>query len=103
MTNPEFKIDFDVFSYAIPFVSFALDHSIKRVRNVQNAEKSIYVFLKLALIVYYLGVYVMSLELRGVQDSSKLDKFYLLTTINLFAFPTISSVYSALLYYGKLK
>jgi hypothetical protein len=31
--NPDFKIDFDVFSYVIPFVSFVLDHSIKRVTN----------------------------------------------------------------------
>jgi len=33
MNNSGFKIDFDVFSYAIPFISFVLDHSIKRVTN----------------------------------------------------------------------
>ena len=68
MTNPDFKIDFDVFSYVIPFVSFVLDHSIKRVTNTPNPEKQIWVFMKLALIVYYLGVYVMSLEIRGNSD-----------------------------------
>lgn len=34
MRNTDYKIEFDVFSYAIPFVSFVLDHSIKRVKHV---------------------------------------------------------------------
>ncbi len=68
MNNPQFQIGFDVFSYVIPFVSFVLDHSIKRVTNSQFPEKSIWVFLKLAMIVYYLGVYVMSLEIKGASE-----------------------------------
>ena len=96
--NSEFKIDFDVFSYAIPFVSFVLDHSIKRVTNQNNQEKSIWVFLKLAIIVYYLGVYVMSLEIKAGSDSAEQNKFYTLTTIDLLAFPLVSGVYSWALY-----
>ena len=100
--NPDFKIDFDVFSYVIPFVSFVLDHSIKRVTNTQNPEKQIWVFMKLAMIVYYLGVYVMSLEIRGNSDLDKLSKFYVLTTINLILFPIVSGSYSYALLKGKL-
>ena len=69
MNNMEFKVQFDVFSYAIPFVSFVLDHSVKRIAigYFYNGatEKSIWVFLKLAMIVYYLGIYVMTLEIKG--------------------------------------
>ncbi len=66
--DPKFAIDFDVFSYAIPFVSFVLDHSIKKIKLAQNQEKSLWVFLKLALIIYYLGMYVMSLEIQGAEN-----------------------------------
>ena len=102
VSNETYKIDFDVFSYAIPFVSFVLDHSIKRVVNTHNNEKSLYVFLKLAFIVYYLGVYVMSLEIRGSPDPEKLNKFFVMSTINLILFPILSSVYSVLLFKGML-
>ena len=102
MNNPEFKIDFDVFSYAIPFVSFVLDHSIKRVTNIQNHERSIWVFLKLSMIVYYLGVYVMSLEIQGAQNLNSLNNFFIMTTVNLIFFPILSGIYSSLLYKGKL-
>ena len=100
--NPDFKIDFDVFSYVIPFVSFVLDHSIKRVTNSQQPEKSIWVFLKLAMIVYYLGVYVMSLEIRGSENVDEINKFFVLTTINLLLFPVLSGLYSWALLMGKL-
>jgi hypothetical protein len=69
--NVDFKVEFDVFSYAIPFVSFVLDHSIKRIAGHTNAEKSVWVFLKLFLIVYYLGVYVMSLEVKGGKEEAR--------------------------------
>ena len=64
VNNPDFVVTFDVFSYAIPFVSFVLDHGVKRVENSRRTEKSIWVFTKLAMIVYYLGIYVMSLEIK---------------------------------------
>ena len=58
--------------------------------------------MKLAMIVYYLGVYVMSLEIRGNSDLEKLSKFYVLTTINLLLFPIVSGSYSYALLKGKL-
>jgi hypothetical protein len=61
-----------------------------------------WVFLKLALIVYYLGVYVMSLEVRGTQKFENLSNFYVLTTINLVIFPFLSGSYSYALLKGKL-
>ena len=102
INNPKFQIGFDVFSYVIPFVSFVLDHSIKRVTNSQFPEKSFWVFIKLALIVYYLGVYVMSLEISGAAELSQLNKFFALTTANLILFPILSGMYSYALLKGKL-
>mmetsp|Transcript_10866 Transcript_10866/g.18185 ORF Transcript_10866/g.18185 Transcript_10866/m.18185 type:complete len:181 (-) Transcript_10866:33-575(-) len=102
MSNPEFKIDFDVFSYVIPFISFVLDHSIKRVINSPHPEKSIWVFIKLSLVVQYLGFYVMSLEISGNAELEKINKFYVITTINLILFPLLSSLYSYALSKGSL-
>lgn len=102
MANSDYKIDFDVFSYAIPFVSFVLDHCIKRVKPNQSPEKSIFVFFKLFFIVFYLGVYVMSLEQRGAADSHNISKFYILVSVNLLLFPVFTSLYSYLLARGKL-
>ena len=66
-----------MFSYAIPFVSFVLDHGVKRVENSRRTEKSIWVFTKLAMLIYYLGVYVMSLEIKTSNIKEPvLDKFY---------------------------
>lgn len=50
---------FNIFTYTLPFVAFILDHSTKKIKNIN--EKTIYVFLKVVLIVYYLGVYVLAL------------------------------------------
>ena len=83
-------------------MSFVLDHSIKRIINSQEPEKSIFVFLKLSMIVYYLGIYVLSLELKGDQNSEQINKFFVLTTVNLLLFPILSGLYSYLLYKGKL-
>ena len=102
MRNTEYKIDFDVFSYAIPFVGFVLDHSIKRVKPGQVKEKSIFVLLKLFYITFYLGVYVMSLEQQGAAQASDLSTFYVLVSANLILFPLLSSSYSLLLYRGRL-
>ena len=92
-----------MFSYAIPFVSFVLDHGVKRVENSRRTEKSIWVFTKLAMIIYYLGVYVMSLEIKTSNIKEPvLDKFYILSTINLFMFPLLNCAYSYALKKGKL-
>jgi hypothetical protein len=61
-----------------------------------------WVFLKLALIVYYLGIYVMSLEVRGTQKFENLSNFFVLTTINLVFFPFLSAAYSYALLKGRL-
>lgn len=62
ISNPTYLVNFDVFSYVIPFISFMLDHIIKKVNPGTTPEKSMYVFFKLLFIVYYLGVYVLSLD-----------------------------------------
>ena len=56
----EIKISFNIFTYTLPFVSFILDHSTKRLRNLP--EKSLYLMFKLVAIVYYLGAYVLALQ-----------------------------------------
>ena len=61
-----------------------------------------WVFLKLTMIVYYLGVYVMSLEIQGAQSWTALNNFFVLTTINLIMFPILSGIYSSMLFKGKL-
>lgn len=53
------RLNFNIFTYTLPFVAFILDHSTKRLKNIQ--EKNIYILLKLAVIVYYLGIYVIAL------------------------------------------
>jgi hypothetical protein len=99
--NPEFTIQFDVFSYVLPFISFVLDHAIKRVTNQTNPEHGAFVFLKLCAVVYYLGVYVMSLEMKGSPDNH-VHAVFLQSTINLIAFPVLSCLYAYALYKTKL-
>ena len=60
--DPEYepvKMSFNLFTYTLPFVAFILDHSTKKILNLQ--EKSIYILVKLMIIIYYLGVYVLAL------------------------------------------
>ena len=61
-TNPAdtIKINFNIFTYTLPFVAFIFDHSTKRLMNLP--EKSLYLMLKLIAIVYYLGAYVLALQ-----------------------------------------
>ena len=98
-------INFDVFSYVLPFISFVLDHAIKKARNITNPENGIWVFLKLLVVVYYLGIYVMALEANGFnnEDRPQFSNMYILSTINLITFPVLASGYSYALYLGKLK
>jgi hypothetical protein len=53
------KMDFNIFTYTLPFVAFILDHSTKKVKNI--GEKSVFIFIKLIIIIYYLGAYVLAL------------------------------------------
>lgn len=59
-------------------------------------------FLKLFYIIFYLGVYVMSLEQQGAALASEVSAFYVLVSVNLLVFPLFSSAYSLLLYRGRL-
>src|ERR1035437_4226703 len=56
----EEQMNFNIFTYTIPFVAFILDHSTKKLINLN--EKNIYVVAKLLVIIYYLGVYVLALQ-----------------------------------------
>ena len=53
------RLNFNIFTYTLPFVAFILDHSTKRLKSIQ--EKNLYILLKLAIIVYYLVIYVIAL------------------------------------------
>lgn len=57
--DSEVKVTFNIFTYTLPFISFILDHSLKRLNNLP--EKSIYIMVKLIAIIYYLGTYVLAL------------------------------------------
>ncbi len=57
--NDDSKMNFNIFTYTLPFVAFILDHSTKRIKNLN--EKSLYILIKLVLIIYYLGAYVLAL------------------------------------------
>ncbi len=78
----------------MPFVAFVLDHSTKRLRNL--GEKSIYILLKLVLIIYYLGSYVLAL-----QTLSSI-KYFIVCNVNLVMFPPYTIVYGYLLRKNKL-
>ena len=58
--KPDHKMDFNIFTYTLPFVVFILDHSTKKLLGI--TEKSLYILLKLVIIIYYLGAYVLALQ-----------------------------------------
>lgn len=89
------KIQFNIFTYTLPFVSFILDHSTKRLLNLP--EKSIYLMFKLVAIIYYLGTYVLALQQPGVTS-----KYYIIGNINFLVFPPLTLLYGHLLRKMKL-
>ena len=88
------KMEFDIFTYTLPFVAFILDHSTKKIKNLQ--EKSIFVLIKLIIIVYYLGAYVLALQ----QLNS--TKFFIIAQVNFLIYPFFSTFYGYLLRKSKL-
>jgi len=80
------KMNFNIFSYTLPFVAFIYDHSTKRLLNL--GERSIYVFMKLIVIIYYLGAYVLALQ----QERGSI--FYLIAQINFLIFPFLAPAYN---------
>ena len=89
------KITFNIFTYTLPFVGFILDHSTKRLLNLP--EKSVFLMLKLLLIVYYLGAYVLALQSPYTQSP-----YYLVGNINFLVFPPLTVAYGVLLRKKKL-
>ena len=90
-TDPsQLRMSFNIFTYTLPFVAFILDHSTKRIMNLQ--EKSIYILLKLVFIIYYLGAYVLAL-----QSSSGERQYYIISNANFLVFPFLATGYQILL------
>lgn len=87
-------MNFNIFTYTLPFVAFILDHSTKRLNN--KPEKALYIIIKLILIIYYLGAYVLALQ----EVSS--DSHFLICLINFIAFPVLTLIYGFMLRKGKL-
>lgn len=57
--NKDFKIELDLFTYIMPFVSFIIDASVKRAYQIQ--AKSLVMCAKVIIIFFYLSVYVAAL------------------------------------------
>ena len=55
-----FEMNFNVFNYTLPFISFLYDHSVKKIKNL--GERPLFIFVKLMVLVYYLGIYVIALQ-----------------------------------------
>lgn len=53
-------ISLDLFTYALPFVCFILDGAIKRCYSISASY--FFIIIKVLLVVYYLGMYVFSLQ-----------------------------------------
>lgn len=86
-------ISLDLFTYALPFICFVLDGSIKRCYGI--SARYFYIILKVILIVYYLGMYVFSLQRHPPILISYL------VWINQVLFPFLMIGYWRLLVAGK--
>jgi hypothetical protein len=80
------KMNFNIFTYTLPFVAFILDHSVKKIKNI--GEKSIFVLIKLIIIIYYLGAYVLALQ------SMSSVKYIVIAHINFLIYPFVSAIYN---------
>ena len=90
-----FKMNFNFFTYTLPFVAFIFDHSSKKILNL--TEKSGYVLLKLLLIIYYLGAYVLALQ------GGNTKVYYLIAHTNFLIYPILTIFYAYLLRKKKLQ
>ena len=84
-SDKKHKIELDMFTYIIPFVSFIIDASVKRAYQIQ--AKSLIMCLKIFVIFFYLSFYVIAL-----QQTSE-SPIYWVATINFFVFPLIMLAY----------
>jgi len=96
MTKSEaVNMDFDLFTYTLPFVAFMYDHSLKKVKLY--GERSIFIIAKLLIIIYYLGFFVLSLQ------ATSTSKFYIIANVNFIVYPVFAVGYSYLLSLNKFK
>eukprot|EP00347_Sterkiella_histriomuscorum_P023431 403334668 len=84
-SNDENQMNFNIFTYTLPFVAFILDHSTKRIKNLN--EKSIFVFMKVLLIIYYLGAYVLALQ--NLESAI----YFIICNVNFLVFPVMTCIY----------
>lgn len=92
--NENKKLNLDLFSYLMPFVSFLIDACCKKAYCL--TARSFYAGLRVLLTFYYLSIYVVSLS--KTSDSA----IYWLANTNLFGFPALITLYWQLLIRGKL-
>ena len=92
--DAKYRIELDLLSYLLPFVSFVIDASVKRAYSL--SAKSVFICLKIFLIFYYLGIYVITLQ------KTPETKFFWIANVNLFVFPILITIYWFLLISGRL-
>lgn len=88
------KIELDLFTYIMPFVSFIIDASVKRAYQIQ--AKSLVMCAKVIIIFFYLSVYVAALQ------KTSTDVIYWIANITFLAFPILMLVYWLALLKKKL-
>lgn len=93
-SDPTHKVELDLFTYILPFVSFIIDAAVKRAYNIQ--VKSGFMAVKVMMIFFYLAVYVCALQ--ATVD----EAFYWIVNANLILFPILMIGYLILLLNGKL-
>ena len=88
------RMQMDLLSYLLPFVSFMIDAAAKRVYSV--SAKTIFQLIKVILTFYFLCFYVIALN-----RNSK-NVFFWIANVNLIIYPMIITGYWWLLIHGKL-
>ena len=88
------KIELDLFTYLIPFVSFIIDASVRRAYHIQ--ARSIIMCAKIFVIFFYLSFYVVALQ------SNSQSTIYWIATANFFLFPLLMLAYWYALLHKKL-
>jgi len=88
------KMQMDLMSYLLPFVSFMIDAAAKRVYSV--SAKSVYQLVKVVFTFYFLCMYVVALN-----RTSK-SVFFWIANVNLLVYPIIICGYWWLLINAKL-
>ena len=88
------RMQMDLMSYLLPFVSFMIDAAAKRVYSV--SAKSLYQVIKVIFTFYFLCMYVVAL------NRTSRSYFFWIANVNLLIYPLIICGYWWLLIHGKL-